>query len=111
MKMSRVGLGLLTVLMGLSVEGCVPGLSGSTKAQTATVTQTLDEGSYLFLHVESGAQGFWLAAQPFEVSVGDRVRYQDVMEMRDFYSPTLNRTFPKVYFVTSVSVLQQKPDR
>jgi hypothetical protein len=57
-------------------------------------------------------QGTWIATSPLPqpVAVGDRVEYTGGMEMRDFYSKTLDRTFGTIFFVQNAKLAGQSAD-
>jgi hypothetical protein len=71
-------------------------------AETGTVTETLDAGGYVYMKLESGQ---WIAATPFAVSKGDKVQYSDAMEMNDFHSKGLDKTFESILFASSASLV------
>jgi len=76
---------------------------GGQGVQTGTVAETMATGGYVYIKLEE--QGTWIAANAFEVSVGDKVRYSDGTEMRDFHSKALDRTFESIYFVSSAGLV------
>ena len=76
---------------------------GGQGVQTGTVAETMTTGGYVYIKLEE--QGTWIAANAFEVSVGDKVRYSDGTEMRDFHSKALDRTFESIYFVSSAGLV------
>jgi hypothetical protein len=69
---------------------------------TGTVAETMISGGYVYIRLEE--QGTWLAASAFDVSVGDVVQYSGGMEMKEFHSKSLDRTFESIYFVSSASL-------
>ncbi len=70
-----------------------------------TVIQTIDAGNYIYVQVSQGGENLWLAATVFKAKEGDLVRFDEGMEMQDFYSKTLDRTFPSVFFVSRIEVI------
>jgi hypothetical protein len=74
--------------------------SGST---TGIVAETLESGGYIYLKLKE--QGTWVATSSITVSTGDQIQYYGGMEMRNFYSKTLARTFESIFFVGTVNVL------
>ena len=69
---------------------------------TGTVAESISSGGYVYLRLEE--QGIWLAANAFEVMQGDKIQYSGGMEMKDFYSKTLDRTFESIRFVQNASL-------
>jgi hypothetical protein len=75
-------------------------LPADSSTGTGTVAETIDAGSYIYLRLEE--EDTWIATTPVAVSMGDRIKYGNGMEMRDFYSKSLDRTFDSIFFVQSV---------
>jgi hypothetical protein len=71
-------------------------------AQTGTVAETMTSGGYTYIRLEE--QDKWLAANAFAVAVGDKVQYSGGMEMNDFQSKSLDRTFESIWFVSKASL-------
>ena len=78
-------------------------------AQQVVVEEVLQATSYTYLNVKSPAGAYWVACPKMEVSKGESVYHTPGLEMRDFHSKDLDRTFAKVYFVQSVSRQPQSP--
>ena len=75
-----------------------PALPAAEKAPaTGTVVETMQSGGYVYMKFEDGQ---WIAASSFPVSVGDKIQYSGAMEMTDFQSSTLDRTFDSILFVS-----------
>ncbi|MDT8317803.1 MAG: DNA-binding protein [bacterium] len=55
--------------------------------------------SYTYIELEKKDGLIWIAAPTIEAKAGDRIWASMGIEMRDFYSKALNRTFPVIYFV------------
>lgn len=73
-----------------------------------TVLQNIKAAGYSYLEVQQNGQSRWLAVTQMEAAPGDVVRYEDGMEMKNFHSKTLQRTFPSVLFVGHVEVSAKK---
>ncbi|NJD07521.1 MAG: hypothetical protein FIA97_13630 [Methylococcaceae bacterium] len=67
-----------------------------------TVVSTIDASTYTYVEVSEGGQTQWLAGTAIKLKKGDKIRYSDGTVMKDFYSKTLDRTFPTVLFVNSI---------
>jgi hypothetical protein len=70
--------------------------------ESGTVAEAINAGSYVYLRLEEPDR--WIATTPLEVSEGDQVEYAGGMEMRDFRSKALDRSFESIWFVQNVSV-------
>jgi hypothetical protein len=68
---------------------------------TGTVAETIEAGSYIYLRLEDGT---WIAANKFAVSAGDQVQYSGAMEMNNFHSTSLDRTFDSILFVSEAGL-------
>ena len=71
---------------------------------TGTVAETMNAGGYTYVRLQGGGKDdVWVAAPEFDARVGQQVSVTLEMPMTNFESQTLKRTFPLVYFVSSVS--------
>ena len=94
---------LISILM-FNVQASMAAETDSVPGpKTGTVAETMDSGGYSYLRLEE--QGIWIATASIPVAVGDKVQYTGGMEMRNFYSKTLARTFESIFFVGTVNVL------
>jgi len=66
------------------------------------VLETMSSGGYTYVRIDCGDREQWAAGPETEVAVGDEVALAPGQEMRDFHSPTLDRTFESILFVPSV---------
>ena len=71
---------------------------------TGKVLSTIRVPGYIYLEVSQGKKTLWLAAATAPVKKGDMVRFDDGMEMTDFYSKSIQRTFPSIIFVNSLVI-------
>jgi len=77
-------------------------MAAETGPATGTVVETMDSGGYVYLKLEDGV---WIAANTFAVSKGDKVQYSGAMEMNDFHSKSLDRSFESILFVSEASLV------
>lgn len=70
------------------------------------VLSTIDTGMYTYIELSRGKEKVWIAVTAMPVKKGDTVAYADGAVMTNFYSKTLNRTFPQVIFVSKASVVK-----
>ena len=79
-------------------------------ARTASVKEMQIAGSYVYLLVMEEDKEVWLATTPGfikGISYGDVVEFYAELEMQDFYSQGLDRTFDSIWFISRIRV---KPD-
>lgn len=72
--------------------------------QTGTVKDVIDVGQYTYLEVTQGEQSRWLAGPTAQVKKGDTVHFDNGLEMQNFHSNSLDRTFPSIFFVNRIVV-------
>ncbi len=77
--------------------------TGWVREHNAVVLESLEGGGYTYMHVEEQGQKFWVAVAQIAVKVGDKVSFSEQTWMENFTSKTLNRTFDKVLFASSVN--------
>jgi hypothetical protein len=70
---------------------------------SATVLETMDGGGYTYVKVDEDGAVYWAAAPAAQVEVGDQVNFSEQMMMKNFSSPSLNRTFDELMFVGDLS--------
>ena len=62
------------------------------------VVETMDSGGYTYVSLEDNGKKTWVAIPATAVKVGQLVTCQPGMEMKNFTSKTLNRTFESIIF-------------
>jgi len=63
-----------------------------------TVVETMDSGGYTYICIENAGQKRWVAMPATQVEVGQEVEIGGGMEMHNFTSKTLGRTFEAITF-------------
>jgi hypothetical protein len=93
---------LLAVVCAVSMVG-----RGNAAAfeRTGAVVATMTSGLYTYLEVDTKNGRYWAAAPKMVLAVGDQVDVAPGSEMKDFFSPSLNRTFETIIFTSSVKVI------
>ena len=103
----RIFLMLMIVIVFAS---CVRNKSGQTE-QTATsenanvfeVAEVIHGDTYTYMKVKENMSERWVATGKTEASAGDVLYYGEALEMPNFHSKELDRTFDKIYFIDMVS--------
>ena len=62
------------------------------------VLETMNAGGYTYMRLKTGSGETWAAVNRANVSKGAKVSVENPMEMEDFESRSLKRTFPKIVF-------------
>jgi len=82
-----------------------PAMSGAPSAASlpnqGKVVSIIDASIYTYIEVAQGDKIIWLAAPAVALKKDDNIRFSDGMEMKDFHSKTLDRTFPSIIFVNA----------
>jgi hypothetical protein len=102
---------MLTVLPLLGmVLGCAGEKTGAPAFQernpasqsqlAGTVIETMNAGGYTYVKVDCGDRQVWAAGPKTQLDPGEEVSLEQSMLMANFHSPTLDRTFDEIYFVT-----------
>ncbi len=73
------------------------------------VLETMDAATYTYALLDTGDEKLWAAAPKCKIAVGDRVGITKNMPMSNFPSPTLNRTFELIYFLSYFVDANGKP--
>lgn len=68
-----------------------------------TVKEILQTDTYTYLFVTENDKDYWIAASKMEPKVNSDLYYKNGLEMIDFKSKELNRSFDKVLFVDNIS--------
>ena len=67
-------------------------------ALSGKVVETMNSGGYTYVALENKGQKTWIALPDSKVKVGQQISCQPGMEMKNFTSKTLNRTFDSIVF-------------
>ncbi len=63
--------------------------------------------NYTYIKVSENGNDYWLAAPTTTVEKGETVYYSKGMEMKNFHSKTINKTFDSIFFVQGISTSPQ----
>ena len=65
---------------------------------SGTVVETMNSGGYTYVLIEQNGKKTWIAGPQTTVKVGQQVTCEPGMEMKNFTSKTLKRTFDSIIF-------------
>lgn len=68
------------------------------------VEEVIPAGKYTYIRVTKAGKDTWIAVLKREIAVGAEVSYADAPPMKEFHSPSLNRTFEEILFLGAVQV-------
>jgi hypothetical protein len=84
---------------GASAPATQPATSAPAASVTkGTVVETMDVAGYTYVQLEKDGQKHWAAIPATQVKVGDEVELAAGIEMKNFQSKTLDRTFDSIIF-------------
>lgn len=105
----------LTVFSASAIAATPPGhpqapaggqaAAGNSLPNKGKVLSKIDTGMYTYIEVSRGKETVWIAVTAMPVKKGDTIAFDEGAVMTNFYSKTLNRTFPQVIFVGKAAVI------
>ncbi|MBB6462342.1 OB-fold nucleic acid binding domain-containing protein [Flammeovirga kamogawensis] len=72
------------------------------------VTEKIASGGYIYIKVSEKGNDYWMAVPGRQIEIGATYYYDGGMEMRNFESKTLNRTFESVIFAEGIRDTNKK---
>ena len=69
-----------------------------TVAVSGKIVETFNAGSYTYFLIEKDGKKTWVAVPPTEGKVGEEISFRPGMQMGEFKSARLNRTFDNIIF-------------
>lgn len=75
----------------------------SLSGHKVSVVEVQQATQYTYLKVKENDDEYWMAVTKMDASAGETYYYGGRMEMNNFKSKDLDRTFDKVYFVQQIS--------
>jgi hypothetical protein len=75
----------------------VDAMNGSV--HNVMVEEKMDASNYSYLKVKENGNSFWIAVNQMEIETGEYVIFSKSMEMKNFKSESLSRTFESILFV------------
>jgi len=79
-----------------------PQLQASPDLHTVGVQDVIQASSYTYLNVKEGDNTFWMAIAKKDIKVGETISFAGGLEMKNFESKELQRTFETIYFVDRI---------
>lgn len=93
----------LTIVFFYNCKNEEDNIQLAPNAHRVEVLEAIPAGSYTYVRVEEGEAEKWLAITRREVEEGETYYYLDGMEMKNFHSKELNKTFESVLFIDNFS--------
>lgn len=108
-------LALLSVVLLINLTACdsqtekTSSDASSNFDFTGQVQEVIQTSNYTYCFVKENMNESWIAVSKMEVSAGQTLYYNQGLEMNDFHSKELDRTFPSVFFVQKASTNPNDP--
>lgn len=113
----KLKLSVCLIALGLVITGCKqnddtpeaqpvapsPAVAAPANFHTAVVQEVVQATKYSYLNVKEGDTTCWIAVTKREIPKGTTVTYASSLEMKNFFSKDLQRTFDSVFFVDAIS--------
>ncbi|MFC2094419.1 nucleotide-binding protein [Bacteroidota bacterium] len=77
-------------------------------SRSGEVIDKIDAGSYSYLQLKENDQVYWAAVPTMKIENGEQIFFSEYMEMKNFKSETLDRTFESVLFVNDANKVADK---
>ena len=78
-------------------------LANPMEPKEVIVEETETAGGYTYLSVKEGEEAYWIAVSRGDYKSGETLYFSNYMEMKDFNSKELDRTFESILFVDQIS--------
>jgi hypothetical protein len=79
------------------------GRDGATvSVHTVVVQEVIQATSYTYLRVKEADKDFWIAINKRQIEPGAKISFKGGLEMKNFQSKDLQRTFETIYFVNRI---------
>lgn len=111
-------LSYLVLTMLLFISGCGNNDTNSNEkvqsndirsgSRSGEVIDKIDAGSYSYLQLKENDQVYWAAVSTMKIEKGEHIFFSKYMEMKNFKSETLDRTFESVLFVNDANKVADK---
>ncbi len=95
----------IVVLMACSKkeEPIKPEAQAKTNVHQVVAVEAIQVNSYTYIKVKEGDKEYWMAITTMDVKKGETLYYETAMEMKNFESKELKRTFDSIFFVDNLS--------
>jgi hypothetical protein len=103
MKYFTLALSLFVLLSCGKKEKEYNRIASPDTERAVTIEEITDAGAYSYLLVREQGVDYWIAVAREDFEEGEKLYFSNFMEMREFTSKELNKTFDQILFVDAVS--------
>ena len=102
-----MGLSLMVLLIGCNDEAEQTETANNTEMTSTMhkveILEHMDAAGYTYILADEDGKEYWIAIAQMPVKEGETIYYTQSMEMKNFTSKALDRTFDTILFVEGVS--------
>ena len=98
MKKIKVILTIFTLFVFVSA-----GAAFASNQLTGKVIETMNSGGYSYVLLEKDGIQTWVAAPQTTIKKGETMTFNPGMQMKNFTSKTLGKTFDAIYFSSGIA--------
>ncbi len=88
-------------------EELKPQNDDTASAHKVIVEEVINSNSYTYLNVKEEDRSYWMAVTKTDLKEGETLYYDNALEMNNFESKELQRTFETIYFIEEISAQPQ----
>lgn len=78
---------------------------------TVTVEDFINTSNYTYIKVKENGNDYWIAVTKMDVKKGETLYFAKSMEMKNFHSTELNKTFDSVLFVDGIATSKDQANK
>ncbi len=79
------------------------GTAFASNQLTGTVIETMNSGGYSYVQLEKDGVQTWVAVPQAAIKKGETMTFNPGMQMKNFTSKTLGKTFDAIYFSSGIA--------
>ena len=102
-KLLIPAIAILFLIIGCSNDEPKTEAMANDGSRKIEVVEHMDGGGYTFIKANENGKEIWVAIRSMPVEVGDVFYFTSAMEMNNFESKSLDKTFESILFVDNVS--------
>ena len=107
MKNILIAISFLTLISCGKKDKDYQSIANPNEPRAVIVEKSEPAGGYTYLSVSEGDQSYWIAVSGKDFEEGETIYFKSFLEMKDFESKELDRTFESILFVDQFS---REPD-
>ncbi len=108
MKFSLITMAILAMITACQSQDPSPANEQKSSFHEVVVAEVIHTSDYTYLLVTENDKEQWLAVPKMEAEVGQTYYYEEGMEMKNFESKELKRSFPSILFLEGISTEPKK---